>query len=229
MPGAAVWPPKERAYGGEMPSLRRRYRDQLPVAGRLFLPVILLTVLLGASFLYSDAVLLVPDAPGWLQRGNLTMSDLILPMGLITIYLTNRRYGPNYAFAQLLLGLCLLAAIVMADPYGVNDLVASTPVLSGRALMSFGIFFLLANFIGILVFEAVRGPEWWPPPLMGSFAVSLIFCLSYYPAVYAGHDANWAWTCVAHLAVFIGESLLLLFPDFLLRPAMRPLHGMNGY
>jgi hypothetical protein len=29
--------------------------------------------------------------------------------------------------------------------------------------------------------------------------------------------------------VFFGESILLLVPYYLLRPAMRPLSGMNGY
>jgi hypothetical protein len=58
--GAAVWPPDRRAYGGHAPSRLKRYLWPLRVAARLFLPVILLTVLLGAAFLYSDAVLLLP-------------------------------------------------------------------------------------------------------------------------------------------------------------------------
>ena len=229
LPGTAIWPPKERAYGGEAPNLLRRYRQPLLVVARLILPVLLLTVLLGAGFLYSDALLLLPDAPSWLRNGDLSMSDLILPMAWTAIQLTNRRHGANYAFAQLVAGLCLLVLIVALNPYDVNSMVALTPALSARALVSFGVAFLMANFIGITLFEAVRGPEWWPQPLVGSFAVSLVFSLFYYPAAFAGQGADWAGSGLAHFAVFFGESLFLLLPYYLLRPAMRPLYGMNGY
>jgi hypothetical protein len=34
---------------------------------------------------------------------------------------------------------------------------------------------------------------------------------------------------LVHFTLFFIESVLLLVPYSLLRPAMRPLHGMNGY
>ena len=34
---------------------------------------------------------------------------------------------------------------------------------------------------------------------------------------------------MVHFMLFAAESLVLLVPYYLLRPAMRPLHGMNGY
>lgn len=229
VPGTAVWPPKSRAYGGETTSLLGRCREPVLALANLCLPVTLLTVLLVAAFLYGDAPLLLPDAPRWLQNGNLMASDLILPAAWTAIHLTNRRYGAHYAFAQLLLGLGLLLAIALIDPFGLDTMPALTPAFSLRALISFGVFFLLANFIGITLFEAVRGPGWWPPPLVGSFAVSLVFSLLYYPAAFAGQGADWAIEACAHLALFFAESLFLLLPYYLLRPAMRPLHGMNGY
>jgi uncharacterized PurR-regulated membrane protein YhhQ (DUF165 family) len=218
LPGAAIWPPKARAYGGEMPSLLARYQGPLQAAARLCLPVVLLTVLLAAAFLYSDALLLLPDAPRWVQKSDLGISDLILPLAWTVIHLTNRRHGAPYAFAQLVIGLCLLVAIVVID--GLDNMVALTPAGSARSLASFGLSFLLANFIGITLFEAMRGPHWWWPPLAGSFAVSLVFSLFFYPAAFAGEGTDWSGPALAHFA---------LFPYYLLRPAMRPLDGMNGY
>src|SRR5262249_17661442 len=150
-------------------------------------------------------------------------SDLVLPLAWTAIHLTNRRYGANYAFAQLVLGLCLLVLVVLINPYDVRDMVAMTPVLSWRALAAFGGFFVVANCIGIILFEAVRGPDWWPAPLVGSFAVSLVFSLCYYPAAFAGLDGDWAGSALVHFALFFGMSLFLLAPYGLLRPAMRPL------
>ena len=34
---------------------------------------------------------------------------------------------------------------------------------------------------------------------------------------------------LAHFALFAGVSVALLVPYWLLRPAMKPLNGMNGY
>ena len=70
--------------------------------------------------------------------------------------------------------------------------------------------------------------RWWVPPLWASFAASLVFSAVYYPAAFAGEIA-WAQWALVHFALFFGESVLLLAPYALLRPAMRPLHGMNGY
>ena len=57
-----------------------------------------------------------------------------------------------------------------------------------------------------------------------------MFSVVYYPAAFAGgQEVAWADAALVHFAVFFGESVLLLVPYCLLRPAMRPLHGMNGY
>jgi hypothetical protein len=127
------------------------------------------------------------------------------------------------------LGLCLVTAIAVFNPYDLDHWVAATPALSLRALLAFGVFFVLANFVGIILFEAVRGPDWWPAPLVASLAVCLVFSLFYYPAAFAGEDPNWADSALVHFGLFLGTSLFLLAPYGLLRPAMRPLHGMNGY
>ena len=109
-----------------------------------------------------------------------------------------------------------------------NNWINLTPALSWRAILAFGFSFLLANFIAITFFDAARGPRWWVPPLWASFAASLVFSAVYYPAAFAGEIA-WTQSALVHFLLFFGESVLLLVPYGLLRPAMRPLHGMNGY
>ena len=62
------------------------------------------------------------------------------------------------------------------------------------------------------------------------FAASLVFSVIYYPAAFAGGaQIAWADSALVHFALFFGESILLLVPYWLLRPAMRPIDGLNGY
>jgi hypothetical protein len=224
----ASWPPRERAYGGETETVRKRFARPIRIATRLILPVSLLVVLLGAAYLYTDAFLLLPRAPRLVQNAMLAMSDLILPLAWTAIHLTNRRYGAPYAFGQLVAALAVFALVALLNPGDVDNWINNNPALSWRAMLAFCGAFLFANFIAIIFFDAARGPRWWTAPLAASFAASLVFSAVYYPAAYAGEIA-WTDMALVHFGLFFGESILLLAPYALLRPAMRPLHGMNGY
>ena len=68
---------------------------------RLVLPVSLLLVLLGAAYLYADAFLPLVGMPARSGTPGWPFSDLILPCAGFRIHLTNRRYGPGYAFAPV--------------------------------------------------------------------------------------------------------------------------------
>jgi hypothetical protein len=226
----AAWPPKARAYGGEALDLRKRYARPIRIAVRLLLPVALLIVLLGSSYLYTDDFLNAAFLPAIAQRALLATSDLILPIAWFSIHLTNRRYGASHAFGQLVAGLAVIALVALVNPGDVDNWINSTPALTWRAMLAFGASFLIANFVAIVAFDAFRGPRWWTPPLAASFAAALVFSALYYPAAFVGvEDVSWADSALVHFAVFFGESVLLLAPYGLLRPAMRPLYGMNGY
>ena len=48
----------------------------------------------------------------------------------------------------------------------------------------------------------------------------------YYPAAFAGGDViAWTDSALVHFALFFAESVALLVPYCLLRPAMRPMTG----
>lgn len=228
--GDAVWLPRARAYGGEVQDLWECIRGPVLIAARLLLPALLFTTLLGAGYLYIDDLLPLPRAPAAVQKAMLATSDLILPLAWYTIHLTNRRLGAPYGFGQLVAGMALVCLLVLINPYNVNDWISATPALSPRALMAFGAAFFLANFAAIILFDGARGPRWWTAPLTASFAASLVFSAIYYPAAFAGGgQIAWADSALVHFVLFFGESILLLAPYWLLRPAMRPIDGLNGY
>ena len=226
----AVWPPKERAYGGEAETLRKRLERPWRISRRLLLPVTLLILLLVSAYLFSDAFLLLPHSPRMVQNVMLTIGDLILPLAWYGLHLTNRRYGAPYAFGQLLAGVGIITLLALVNPGDIDNWINNTPALSWRAMTALGVSFLLANFVGIVFFDAARGPRWWTAPLAGSFAAALVFSGVYYPAAFAGgEEVLWTQSALVHFALFFGESILLLLPYCLMRPAMRPLYGMNGY
>jgi hypothetical protein len=162
----AVWPPRERAYGGEALDVRQRYARPIRVTSRLLLPVALLVTLLGAAFLYTDDFLILSGAPALIQHALLATSDLILPIAWYSLHLTNRRYGAPYAFGQLLAGLGILALVTLINPGDVNNWINNNPALSWRAMLAFGASFLFANFVGITFFDAARagGRRRYGPP-----------------------------------------------------------------
>ncbi len=226
----AVWPPKNRAYGGEVDTLWHRLAGPGLMAVHLALPVALLITLLGAAYLYTDAFLLLPSAPKTVQNAMLAISDLIVPMAWFSIHLTNRRYGAAHAFAQLIAGLVIVSLAALVNPGDIDNWINNNPSTSWRAMLAFEASFLIANFVAIVLFDAARGPRWWTAPLVASFVASLVFSALYYPAAFAGEDVvAWMDSALVHFAVFFAESVLLLVPYYLLRPAMRPTQGMNGY
>jgi uncharacterized PurR-regulated membrane protein YhhQ (DUF165 family) len=223
-----LWPPPARAYGGpDEPEEARRKRVALGLAAlRLIVPVALVLVLLGASYLYADD--LFSGLPVSIRGMGLAVSDLILPGAWTCIHLINRRYGPGYACAQLLAAL-VIAAFVLLFNLGIFGDWVTLPSPVNRAVLSFGAAFLTANFVAIIFFDAARGPRWWTAPFAGSFAASFVFSAIYFPAAFAGLDRNWTASAAVHFTIFFVMSVLLLMPYWLLRPAMRPIDGRNGY
>jgi hypothetical protein len=225
-----VWPPQVRAYGGPTESTNWQKAAKLALAAvRLAVPVNLLLVLLGAAYLYADDLLPLWWMPAPDRDTGLAVSDLILPGCWYCIYLTNRRCGPGYAFAHLLAAMAIGLGVILVNPGRIDDRVVTMPAITGRAVLSFGAAFLAANFVAITFFDAARGPRWWTEPLAASLAASFVFSAIYYPAAFAWVYARWTDSAIAHLMVFAGMSVLLLGPYWLLRPARRPLNGMNGY
>ncbi len=196
------------------------------VATRLYLPVSVLTLSLAAIYFYLDRTFpfLADGQTHWLK-----WSHVLLPATFLVIQLTNRRYGPDYAFAQIVLTLafCDVGAALMPDL--VSQLLPVVAVPSARAVIAFIGAFITAGYLSSVAFDAVRGPRWWTAPLTGSFVSSVAFAALYYPLAYAGSDVSWCRHMSVHAGILIAVSLTSLIPYWVLRPAIRPLPGFGGY
>ena len=211
---------------GQRVTFGRRIGESFTAVVRTILPVLFLGISLAALFLYQDRVLpYFADASGkWL-----TVSHLLLPAAFFTIQMTNRRYGPTYAFAQVLITLAIGGALVLFAADFLRTLVPAQAVPGTRQVVMFGVSFFTAGFLSIVAFDGARGPRWWSAPLVGSLVAGLVYALMFYPGALAGTDAMWASHMGVHAAVLVGTSLVSLLPYWLLRGTIQPLPGFGGY
>jgi uncharacterized PurR-regulated membrane protein YhhQ (DUF165 family) len=179
------------------------------------------------------AVYLYLDTPATAVVGSqdgkwLTVGHLLLPLSFFSVHLTNRRYGPSYAFAQVVIALALATAFALFAVPKLGALIAFKFVPNLRMAAAFGCAFFLASFLSIIVFDGARGPRWWMAPLLGMASAVTLFCLIYYPAAYAG-VAPWTRQMLLHMELLMTLAVLALAPYWMLRGFVRPLPGFNGY
>jgi uncharacterized PurR-regulated membrane protein YhhQ (DUF165 family) len=193
---------------------------------RIFLPVLALSAALGAMYLYMDTPLpYFADSRGsWL-----TVSHLLLPVAFLAIHLTNRRYGPAYAFAQVVLALAVLAALTLFGRDIVHSLLPPTVLPSLRDVSAFVGAFLVAGFLSIVAFDGARGPRWWTAPLIGSIVAAIVYAPAFYLGAYLGTAAPWFDHMAIHAGLLLGGAVLGLVPFWLLRGVIQPLPGFGGY
>ncbi|MEJ0025583.1 MAG: hypothetical protein WDN01_06095 [Rhizomicrobium sp.] len=204
----------------------RRLADGFRAVLRTVIPVLALCTALAAMYLYMDTTLAYFADAGvrWL-----TVSHLLLPVAFLTVHLTNRRYGPAYAFAQIVLSFAALAAAVIFGRDVISLFLPEAIVPSVRMVAAFGGAFLAAGFVGIIAFDGARGPRWWTAPLIGSIAASLVFAPIFYAAAYAGTPGPWFAHMGIHTGLLAGGAILALIPYWLLRRIVQPLPGFGGY
>jgi uncharacterized PurR-regulated membrane protein YhhQ (DUF165 family) len=191
---------------------------------RLFLPVLLLVSAIAAIYLYLDAKLTVLPGGGWL-----TVSHALVPAAFFVIALTNRRYGPSYAFMQVVLACLAAFATATFAPDAFRGLLPAHVEPGIRVAGAFGVSFFLASFISIIVFDGARGPRWWAAPLLGALSSALVFCSVFYAAAYGGTEYPWVHQMLVYMALMTGASVFLLLPYWLLRGLVPPLPGYGGY
>ncbi len=218
----ASWP-AQMAYGRREGFLGR-VGGGFRALMRLVLPVATLLMSFVAVYLYLDTpvVFLGRDA-SWL-----TVGHLLLPVCFFSVHLTNRRYGPSTAFAQVVLALAVCVAFVMFAAPRLTDYVPFKIVPELRVALAFAGAFLGASFLSIIVFDGARGPRWWLAPLLGMVSSVVFFALIYYPAAYAG-VASFTHQMLLHMELLTAIAVLSLIPYWSLRRVVRPLPGFGGY
>jgi len=212
------------AYAYNQRSAARRLLVAAQTAARMILPVLGLTAALAAVYLFIDM-----PAPRFLGAPWLTASHLLLPFAFLAIHLTNRRYGPGYAFWQLVVSLVLLASLAALGGEIVHHLLPPAAEPTAREVAAFGTALLLAGFLSIVTFDGLRGPRWWTAPLAGSMAAALAFAAIFYPAAYAGSAPAWINHMAVHAGVLTVGAFAMLLPYWLLRRMVEPLAGYGGY
>jgi uncharacterized PurR-regulated membrane protein YhhQ (DUF165 family) len=193
---------------------------------RLVLPVAALLASFAGVYLYRDTRLdLFQDGTGhWLTDGH-----LLVPLSFLAVHLTNRRYGPSYALAQVVVTAALVAGTIL---FAGNQIMAYVPfdtLPTVREALGFGGAFLFASFVGIVMFDGARGARWWTAPLSGFLGAAIFFAAIFFPAAYAGTEAPWLKQGLEYMGVLAGEGVLLLVPYWMLRGFVPPLSGFGGY
>jgi uncharacterized PurR-regulated membrane protein YhhQ (DUF165 family) len=194
---------------------------------RMIVPVLALLACFAGLYLYRDTP--VPLFLNGTGAGWLTVSHLLVALGFLCVHLTNRRYGPAYAFAQVAVASALIVALVLFASGQIRQFVPQDTVPSMREAIGFGGAFFLASFVSIVVFDGTRGARWWTAPLFGFVTAGVFFAWIFYPAVYAGTGAPWLDHALVYAVVLAGGGILLLIPYWMLRRIVPPISGFGGY
>lgn len=218
---------------GALRSVRRSSQFQKPysralptieVAGEILGASVLTALLLISAYLYADAPLGLSDRTELF--GSWTIGELIAPLSPLIVHIVNRQHGPDRAFAALIGGV-LLTVLFLTQASEIAPLLGTLPQTS-LSWIWFVVSYGLANSVGIIVFEARRGPQWWSAPFWAALVSSVLLSAIYYPVFLAtGHHL--LSSALQDSAFFAGISIGLLLPFWLLRPLTRPMPGLNGY
>ncbi len=197
----------------------------LAAAVRLCIAVTALLSWVIGVFLYRDTpVELFGIGTGWL-----TLAHLLVPVGFFCIFLTNRRYGPGYAFAQVMAAMGAVAGFVVLAGPDVGGFIPLDSIPTMRESGAFGAAFIAASFIATITFDGARGPRWWTAPLFGFLSAAIIFAAVYVPALYAGANPDWPAHTLGYMGVLAAEGIVLLVPFWALRRMVPPMAGFGGY
>ncbi len=208
--------PREASAGG-------RIAGAIGAGFRLVMPVLLLSVTGLSAFVYSNVPVSWIANEGWL-----TMGQVLLPLTFLAVHLTNRRYGPGYAFAQVI-ATWILGGFAFQLVHEQLAALAGVALPAMREAIGFSLGLLAAQLAAVFVFDRTRGPRWWSGPLFGSLWGAAVLCFVAYPAAYAGTDVDWVNHMFVNLWLAAGMGVALLVPYWMFRRIVQPLSGFNGY
>lgn len=191
---------------------------------RLVFPVLLLLAILSAVYMYGNV-----RVPQLAIRPWLTLGHALLIVPFFVVMLTNRRYGPAYALAQVVIAMGVIGSVTMANAADLSRLVPQVAHVPQRIAVAFALAFLIANFVGIVAFDAARGPRWWTAPFASGAMCSVVFVLVYYTVGFLGTGTDWMSWMMVHGSVLAGAGVAMLVPYWMMRRIVPPLPGYNGY
>lgn len=200
---------------------------------QLSLPVTLTVAVLSFAFLYKDQPVtsfdfFPPNYWAWNPGYWLTVGHLLLPLAFFFVNLTNRRFGPVYAVAQVIATWVLLALLVSYILVQFGEGGGESAFPPAQVSVGFLVAFGLAQLVNVNVFDKTRGRTWWGAPLISIVWASLIYVIVFHPVANWGGGEAWMPKMVADFAIKSAIAIALLVPYHLLRKAIRPLPGYGG-
>lgn len=196
----------------------------LRATARLIVPVMLLLAILSAVYMYADVKIPAISVAPWMSLGH---ALIMLPF--FAVMLTNRRYGPAYALAQVVVTMGVIGSVTVANAADISALVPQVAAVPERLAIAFACAFFAANFAGIVAFDAARGPRWWSAPFAAAIFCTIFFVGVFYTVAFMGTATSWTNHMLVHGGVLIGTGIAMLLPYYLLRRIVVPLPGYNGY
>lgn len=211
-------------HAAEEPGLFSRIGIAVGAALRLVFPVLLLLAILSAVYMYGNV-----KVPELAFRPWLTLGHVLLIVPFFAVMLTNRRYGPAYALAQVVVAMGIIGSVTMANAADLSNLVPQVAHVPQRIAIAFALAFFVANFVGIVAFDAARGPRWWTAPFAGGMMCSIVFVGLFYTAAFLGTGRDWTDWMIVHASVLFAAGIAMLVPYWMMRRIVPPLPGYNGY
>lgn len=195
--------------------------------GRIFFPIVLLATVGAAALIYGNRPAL------WLGARDVggTPFDtglVSLPLTFLLVQLTNRRYGAGYAFVQVIGALAAAIATALYASHAL-EMMRGEALPPFRFVVGFGSALFIAQLVSIVVFDRLRGPQWWRAPLFASLLAGVALSLIAYPAVYGGTDVDWFGPMLSYTMLSIAMAFGSLLPYWLLRRMIAPMSGFGGY
>jgi hypothetical protein len=212
-------------YYGRHDSWLEKLGALVGAVARLTFATLILSAWMAAIYLYRNT----PTEVFGIGTGWLSVSHVIVPLGFYCVFMTNRRYGPAYAFAQVVTTLALVAGLVVFARDTLSQIIPLDSVPSVREAAAFGGSFFLASFVAIVAFDGARGPRWWTAPLIGFLAAAIVFAMAFFIGFHAGSSATWLDEAVQYMGLMAGEGLVLLIPFWAMRRVVPPVSGFGGY
>lgn len=195
------------------------------VAVRVTASALILGAWLLAEFLYRDT----PADVFAIGTGWLTLSHLLVPVGFYCVFMTNRRYGPAYAFAQVVTTLAAAAGLILFAQDALAEIIPLDHIPPMREVAAFTGAFFVSSFVAIVAFDGFRGPRWWTAPLIGFLCAAIVFSGVFFAALYVGTDVAWLGEGLNYMGVIAAEGLALLIPFWAMRRMVPPMSGFGGY
>lgn len=184
----------------------------------------------GTPLTVLDGVLSPPGRPELYPSNWLSVGHALVPIVFLITNLVNRRYGEDTAVGFVLAAWAATALTAIAMMYRyLPDALVPPEMPDLRVAASFIGAMVVAQVLGVLVFDRTRGVVWWKAPLYGALAGSFAATFLFYPAAYIGTEWTWLNRMSVDAGVKAAMSFALLLPYLALRPIVRPLGGFGGF